>query len=332
MSIMMMGSLHTYASNMKMQMKWEQKKSKGDYSADGTTSIAEQLRKEAGGIGAASNRSKQAVLNGIRSKLNAGKRLSSSELEYLKKNDPETYQHVKAMEMERKAYEQRLKNCKTKEEVQRLKASQMASSLDRVREVNNNPNIPDGEKLKLTMQEHQKVSSVTDATTKFAQSGEYSKLPTEAEKRKAEKDLKEAKEAEMKGETKDQKDTAVDEKDSEDSQVQTEQTSTDQDKTTDSPSSDTPSAAAHTAEAAAKADPAPLSSARKDAALSASQKSADAELAKARELLLASKKTRVEAELTPEAQKVRRSKAKSAYVQNMYTGESASISTIDIQS
>ena len=79
MSIMMMGSLHTYASNMKMQMKWEQKKSKGDYSADGTTSIAEQLRKEAGGIGTGtSNRSQQAILNGIRTKLNAGKRLSSS--------------------------------------------------------------------------------------------------------------------------------------------------------------------------------------------------------------------------------------------------------------
>lgn len=293
MSIMMMGSLHTYASNMKMQMKWEQKKSKGDYSADGTTSIAEQLRKEAGGIGTASSRSKEAVLNGIRLKLNAGKRLSSSELEYLKKNDPETYQHVKAMEMERKAYEQRLKSCKTKEEVQRLKASQMAASLDRVREVNNDPNIPDGEKLKLTMQEHQKVSSVTDSTVKFAQSGEYSRLPTEAEKRKAEKDLKEAKEAEMKGETKDHKDTAVDEKASqapEDSTSKTEETVADKDE--------------HT----------------------------DAQLAKARELVLSSKKTRVEAELTPEAQKVRRSRAKAVYVQNMNTGEAASVSTIDIQS
>ena len=221
----MMGSLHTYASNMKMQMKWEQKKSKGDYSADGTTSIAEQLRKEAGGIGTGtSNRSQQAILNGIRTKLNAGKRLSSSELEYLKKNDPETYQHVKAMEMERKAYEQRLKNCKTKEEVQRLKASQMASSLDRVREVNNNPNIPDDEKLKLTLQEHQKVCSVTDA------------------------------------------------------------------------------------------------------------KPADAQIAKAKELLLAAKKTRIEAELTPEAQKVRRSKAKAAYVQNMDINGASFAPAIDIES
>ena len=299
MSIMMMGSLHTYASNMKMQMKWEQKKSKGDYSADGTTSIAEQLRKEAGGIGTGtSNRSQQAILKGIRTKLNAGKRLSSSELEYLKKNDPETYQHVKAMEMERKAYEQRLKNCKTKEEVQRLKASQMASSLDRVREVNNNPNIPDGEKLKLTLQEHQKVCSVTDATVQFSQSGEYSKLPTEAEKRKAEKDLKEAKEAEMKGETKDQKDISADEKDSQ----------------------------------AAETNPVHPSSSGEESAPSDSEKPADAQIAKAKELLLAAKKTRIEAELTPEAQKVRRSKAKAAYVQNMDINGASFAPAIDIES
>ena len=325
MSIMMMGSLHTYASNMKMQMKWEQKKSKGDYSADGTTSIAEQLRKEAGGIGAASNRSKQAVLNGIRSKLNAGKRLSSSELEYLKKNDPETYQHVKAMEMERKAYEQRLKNCKTKEEVQRLKASQMASSLDRVREVNNNPNIPDGEKLKLTMQEHQKVSSVTDATTKFAQSGEYSKLPTEAEKRKAEKDLKEAKEAEMKGETKDDKDKVSDEKDkSEEITDKNEDSSNTQETENFDESSNSQKTGENTDNA--KSETAKTPNVSPDAAKISGTAS---DVAKAREILMSPKKTRIQAELTPEAQKVRRAKARSAYTQNMCVSDGGV--TIDLK-
>ena len=222
MSFTMVTSLNTYAKNMKMQMKWEQRRTNGDYSHDNTTSFARQLQQEAAGISGGlgvngigeptGGSSHQSIMSGIRAKLNAGKKLSSSELSYLKKNDPETYQHVKAMEAERKAYEQRLRRCKTKEEVQRLKASQMASSLDRVRDVNNNPNIPDGEKLKLTMQEHQKVSSVTDATTKFAESGEYRKLPTEAEKRKAEKDLKEAKEAEMRGETKNDKNQVNDEK------------------------------------------------------------------------------------------------------------------------
>lgn len=305
MSFIIAGSLHSYTKSMKMQMKWEQKQSKSDYSSDGTTSIAEQLRKEASGIGTV-RRSDAAVMNGIRAKLNAGKRLSSSELEYLKKNDPETYQHVKSMEMERKAYEQRLKNCKTKEEVQRLKASQMASSLDKVREIDNNPNISSGEKLKLIMQEHQKVSSVTDATVQFSESGEYQKLPTEAEKRKAEKDLKEAKEAEMRGETADGKDKTVDE---EGETANGENTKT------------------QSGEAAEKSvdssEAKPAANAETDAA-----KWAKADTAKAREILFASRKTIIEAELTPEAQKVRRSKARVAYTQTMYTQESSA--TLDV--
>ena len=193
MSFTTVTSLNTYAKNMKMQMKWEQRRTNGDYSHDNTTSFARQLQQEAAGISGGlgvngigeptGGSSHQSIMSGIRAKLNAGKKLSSSELSYLKKNDPETYQHVKAMEAERKAYEQRLRRCKTKEEVQRLKASQMASSLDRVRDVNNNPNIPDGEKLKLTMQEHQKVSSVTDATPKFAAANTASFRPRQRRER-----------------------------------------------------------------------------------------------------------------------------------------------------
>ncbi len=333
MSFTMVTSLNTYAKNMKMQMKWEQRRTNGDYSHDNTTSFARQLQQEAAGISGGlgvngigeptGGSSHQSIMSGIRAKLNAGKKLSSSELSYLKKNDPETYQHVKAMEAERKAYEQRLRRCKTKEEVQRLKASQMASSLDRVRDVNNNPNIPDGEKLKLTMQEHQKVSSVTDATTKFAESGEYRKLPTEAEKRKAEKDLKEAKEAEMRGETKNDKNQVNDEKAS-----QTE----DRNQVTDEKASQTEKEAAReakTAEAAsrtARASEATTISGntyRRNVRQNAHAKPADAQIAKAKEIRRASQKTRVEAELTPEAQKVRRSRARSAYAQNMQSNEVA---------
>ncbi len=347
MSFTMVTSLNTYAKNMKMQMKWEQRRTNGDYSHDNTTSFARQLQQEAAGISGGlgvngigeptGGSSHQSIMSGIRAKLNAGKKLSSSELSYLKKNDPETYQHVKAMEAERKAYEQRLRRCKTKEEVQRLKASQMASSLDRVRDVNNNPNIPDGEKLKLTMQEHQKVSSVTDATTKFAESGEYRKLPTEAEKRKAEKDLKEAKEAEMRGETKNDKNQVNDEKASQTedkNQVTDEKTSQTEDRNqvTDEKASQTEKEAAREAKTTkaasrtARASEATTISGntyRRNVRQSAHAKPADAQIAKAKEIRRASRKTRVEAELTPEAQKVRRSRARSAYAQNMQSNEVA---------
>ncbi len=327
MSFVIAGSLHSYANSMKMQMKWEQKQSKSDYTADGATSISEKLRKEASGIGspASGNRSDAAIMGGIRAKLTAGKRLSSAELDYLKKNDPETYRHVKAMEMERKAFEQQLKNCKTKEEVQRLKASRMAASLDRVRDVNNNPNIPDGEKLKLTMEEHQKVSSITDATVEFAESGDYKNLPTEAEKRKAEKDLKEAKEAEMKGETKDDKDKVSDEKDkSEEVTDKNEDSSNTQEVENFDESSNSQNTGEHTDNA--KSETAKTPNASPDAAKISGTAS---DVAKAREILMSAKKTRIQAELTPEAQKVRRAKARSAYTQNMCVSDGGV--TIDLK-
>ena len=355
MSFTMVTSLNTYTKNMKMQMRWEQRRSNGDYTRDNHSSFARQIQQEAGGISggfgvnaigeSTGGSSDASIMSGIRAKLNAGKRLSSSELEYLKKNDPETYQHVKAMEAERKAYEQRLRRCKTKEEVQRLKASQMASSLDRVRDVNNNPNIPDGEKLKLTLQEHQKVSSVTDATTKFAESGEYRKLPTEAEKRKAEKDLKEAREAEMRGETKDDKDKVTDEKASrteEDSAAKAdpakaspkagEETAAKTDTINTAPETEAAAyqdkareagsaqAASRTARAA-EVTTISGNTYRRNVRPHTQARPADAQIAKAKEIRLASRKTRVEAELTPEAQKVRRSRARSTYVQNMQSNE-----------
>lgn len=338
MSFTMISSLNTYAKNMKMQMKWEQRRTNGDYSHDNTTSFARQLQKEAaginGGIGvnvigeATSDSSHQSIMSGIRAKLNAGKRLSSSELQYLKKNDPETYQHVKAMEAERKAFEQRLRRCKTKEEVQRLKASQMASSLDRVRDVNNNSNIPDGEKLKLTLQEHQKVSSFTDATTKFAESGEYRKLPTEAEKRKAEKDLKEAKEAERKGETKDNLNKVDEEKAQEKEDIKAEDANVSESiPDADEESSQTRLEEAGSAKAASRAVNAARTTTisgntyKKNVRRTANDKPADAQIAKAKEIRRASQKTRIEAELTPEAQKVRRSRARAAYAQNIQSNE-----------
>ena len=77
---------------------------------------------------------------------------------YLEEHDPQLYKKAKEIEMERQAYEQELKRCKTKEDVQRLKMSHAASALSTVNEVKNNPNIPGGKKLELIVQEHCKFS------------------------------------------------------------------------------------------------------------------------------------------------------------------------------
>lgn len=190
-------SLNTYTKNMEMQMKWQKKKASGDFTADGATTIADSVKQQAEEIRKANKDGTTKMTAQIELKLNSGQKLTAEEMEYLRDHDPQTYQRVKAMEMEQKNYEQELKRCKTKEEVQRVKMAHAATSLDTVNEIKNNPNIPAGKKLELIWNEHRKNMALQQTTQEFVESGKYAKLPTEAEKQKAEKDLEEAKKAEM---------------------------------------------------------------------------------------------------------------------------------------
>ena len=87
----------------------------------------------------------------------------------------------KADRMEQEAYESRLKNCKTKEEAERLQVNQLNGKLTELKSIVNNPNIPKSEKLKAA----QRILGDTNRTVKvyhvFAKSAEFKKLPTEEE-------------------------------------------------------------------------------------------------------------------------------------------------------
>lgn len=190
-------SISSYTKNMEMQMKWQKKKSSGDFTADGATTIADSIEQQAEEIRKANKDGSAKMTAQIELKLNSGQKLTSEEMEYLKEHDPQTYQRIKATEMEQKNYERELKRCKTKEEVQRVKMAHAATSLNMVNEIKNNPNIPESKKLELIWNEHRKNKALEESTQEFVESGKYAKLPTEAEKQKAEKDLEEAKKAEM---------------------------------------------------------------------------------------------------------------------------------------
>lgn len=120
-------------------------------------------------------------MNAVTAKLNSGQKLSSSEMEYLKSKDPELYNKAVQIEAERKAYEEKLKNCKTKEDVQRLQTLSLSTSMAKINSVVNNPNIPKGKKLEMIQDESRKVKAINDATAKFVKSAAYAKLPTDAE-------------------------------------------------------------------------------------------------------------------------------------------------------
>lgn len=189
-------SLNTYTKNMEMQMKWQNKKDTNNFKADGSTKL-DSVSKQAEEIRKSNADGTTKMSAQIDLKLNSGKKLTADEIEYLMKHDPQKYQKVKQIEAEQKNYENELKKCKTKDEVQRVRMMHTASSLSAVNSIKNNPVIPEEKKFELIMHEHRKNQAIEASTVEFVESGKYAKLPTEEERLKAEKDLKEVKEEEL---------------------------------------------------------------------------------------------------------------------------------------
>ncbi len=188
-------TLNSHVKNMGLEWKWNQKKDSNDFTSKGKASINDWLeakiaqeKEEAARL----HQKRDKTMDTIQAKIYSGKKLTAEEKRYLQEKDPKTYEKVKANEMEQKNYEESLKKCKTKEDVERLKMSHMATSFSAVNSIMHDPHIPEGEKLKLVLAEHQKVKALEASTQEFIESGRYHKLPTEAEERKAEKDLAEA--------------------------------------------------------------------------------------------------------------------------------------------
>ena len=182
---------------MEMQMKWQKKKANNDFTADGSTKLNDPIARQAEEIRKSQADGSSKLSSQIRTKLATGKKLTREEMDYLQKNDPQTYQKAKAIEEEQKSYEEELKRCRTKEDVERVKMNHTAASLSVVNSVKNNPAIPEGAKLGIMWQELMKSRALEETMSKFVESGRYAQLPTEAEKAEAEKTLKEAKEAEL---------------------------------------------------------------------------------------------------------------------------------------
>ncbi len=316
MNVMMISSLNTYTTNMKMQMKWQQKKSSGDFTADGAMSLEDKLLKGAmDSMDDLLGDSSKVSSAQIRTKLMSGKKLSSKEMDYLRENDPELYKKAKAIEMEREAYERELKRCKTKEEVQKVKMAHATAALAQVKNIESNPNIPKGQKLALMMEQLAKSNALGEVERKFVQSGEYKRLPSEEEKRQAEEDLKEAQDAERGIE----------------------------DKTDDTPQEIAKDAAAEAERDASEATEEDAAAAEKKAATvptdtetskkvpidtNASKKAEevrsityDRSVRRKKAVAAKQQMTRAEAEVTPEARKVKRARAKAAYTKTPHVGD-----------
>ena len=310
MNVMMISSLNTYTTNMKMQMKWQQKKSSGDFTA---VSLEDKLLKGAmDSMDDLLGDSSKVSSAQIRTKLMSGKKLSSKEMDYLRENDPELYKKAKAIEMEREAYERELKRCKTKEEVQKVKMAHATAALAQVKNIESNPNIPKGQKLALMMEQLAKSNALGEVERKFVQSGEYKRLPSEEEKRQAEEDLKEAQDAERGIE--DKTDDTPQEIDK-DAAAEAEREATEE----DAAAAEKKAATVPTDTETSKKVPIDTNASKK--AEEVRSITYDRSVRRKKAVAAKQQMTRAEAEVTPEARKVKRARAKAAYTKTPHVGD-----------
>lgn len=178
----------TIKNSVKLDMltkKWEQKKSSGDVMSKNElneranwtpeqrmlNNYQEELERSREG-----NKRTE-----IANKISSGQKLTPEEEKYMASYDPQGLADYKQTQSERKSYEEKLKNCKTKEEVQRLKTTTLGSHLSSLKKIVNNPNIPLSEKLKKAQQILGKTKNIQAAEEEFIEEGKYSKLPSESE-------------------------------------------------------------------------------------------------------------------------------------------------------
>lgn len=135
----------------------------------------------------------------IDAKLAAGEELTPEEIEYLRQNNPQALKDYEDTQKERESYKRALRNCRTKEEVERLKYTKMGQFMAEAKKISSNACIPKGKKVALLKRILQQATAVEDEHKEFLKTSRYASLPTEEEAREAEKAEKEQREAETTG-------------------------------------------------------------------------------------------------------------------------------------
>lgn len=209
-------SLSSFMKQTEMQSKWKLKKDRNDYKADGSTSLDSILKgssagSQKGGI-TVQHMDEQSRLEAmlpdppdpeeqklreITTKYQNGEKLTEDEKEFIRKKNPELYNEIRNSDAEAENYEREIKNAKTKDEVNRIKNAHALRAYATVQSVENNPNISEGYKLAVALREMRNSNIRQKIEAEFVKSGEYEKLPTEAEEAIVREEERQAREEEV---------------------------------------------------------------------------------------------------------------------------------------
>lgn len=175
-------SLNAYVKDLKLKTTWDLKQQKGLATAKGL-SLDEWLdsSQEKASAKDTVEGQRDEKLVAIHAKIDAGGKLTQKERDYLQEKDPQAYQELVQEERAQRAYEQKLRRCRTQEEVKRLQMNHINGSMMTVRSIEHNPHISQQKKLEIAMREKRITDQVEKITREFIRQGDYAQLPTEAE-------------------------------------------------------------------------------------------------------------------------------------------------------
>ena len=176
---MFTGTIQNQVKMQMLDMKWQQKKQ--DINSKKSENMTQEQRMLEHFKEQAAKERKRSATSELYTKLQSGGTLTAEEIAYLKENDPEALADYEKAQAEKKAYEQALKNCKTKEDVDRLKLNRMGNFAAQAKSIANNPYIPKEKKLELMQKLNNEVCLIRDAHSGFVKSRAYEELPEEAE-------------------------------------------------------------------------------------------------------------------------------------------------------
>ncbi len=228
MDLSTIGSISQFTKTSALKTQWNLKKKSGNVTGH-SKGLDDFLS-----VGNASSQAEQEAENEkmgkITAKVNAGAKLTEKEMEYLKEKNPQLYEKLRQIEREQKAYEEALRHCKSKDEVQSLHMARVSESMQAAKN-------GDGTAA-------YRMNRMTESMNAFAETEEYKKLSTEAEQALELKEQREADQVE-------QEPKAAEEKKTE--QTEKEETAPEQEAKAadiDAPAEDTPAKAKKPAESA----------------------------------------------------------------------------------
>lgn len=180
----------TIASTVQLQMlnnKWMQKKESGNVLSkqelnERSTWTSEQFMIADFQDQLEHNRETQKRQK-IDNKIMSGGSLSPEEISYLEKNDPVALKKYRETKEEKESYKEKLRQCKTKEEVDRVKLQKLGELESSLSSVVNDPTIPKSAKLAKAQKILAKTNNIEAAHLEFVKSADYQSMPTDDEKK-----------------------------------------------------------------------------------------------------------------------------------------------------